>query len=71
MPATCFSYPADVPPPIGNRDAARTVPPGLRRMPSTCFSYPADVPPRTGDRDAARTVPPGLRTMPTTSCFRY
>ncbi len=35
----CFRYPPDVPPGIGNRDAAQ---PGLRdprRMPYTCFRY--------------------------------
>ena len=61
MPATCFSYSADVPPGTGTRDAVQPDPPGLRRMPkgSGCFRYEAD-------------VLPGLRRMPTGSgCFRY
>jgi hypothetical protein len=36
----CFSYPSDVPPGTGTRNAAQ---PGLRdprRMPFSCFSYP-------------------------------
>jgi len=43
----CFSYPADVPPGIGNRPAAQPAPPGLRWMSttsSTCFKYPAGMP---------------------------
>jgi hypothetical protein len=57
MPATCFSYPADVPPGISNRGAAQPAPPGLRKMTTTCcFSYPADV--------------PGARGMPS-ACFIY
>ena len=57
----CFSYPADVPPGTGTRNAVQPDPPGLRRMPtsSACFRYEAD-------------VPPGPRRMPATSgCFRY
>ncbi len=82
MPAssTCFRYPADVPAGIGNRDAVRPAPPGLRSMPvtSSCFRYPDDVPP--GPRTMTYTtcfrypaeVPPGPRRMPTGSaCFRY
>ena len=54
MPATCFSYQADVPPGIGNRNAAQPALPGLGGIgypcfsyPSgPCFSYPADVPRR-------------------------
>jgi hypothetical protein len=59
MPNSCFSYPADVPPGTGTRDAVQSDPPGLRRMPTTsCFRYEAD-------------VPPGLRRMTTTACFSY
>ena len=45
--SACFSYPADVPPGIGNRPAAQPTPPGLRRMTtnSTCFKYPGDMHP--------------------------
>ena len=41
MPATgCFDYPADLPPVIGNCDAAQSVPSRLHRMVNTaCFSY--------------------------------
>jgi hypothetical protein len=60
-----FSYPADVPPGIGNRPSAQPAPPGLRRMPTTCcfkyagdmhpcFSYPADVQPGARTRNAAQ-----------------
>lgn len=60
MPSICFSFPADVPPGTGTRDAVQPDPPGLRRMPqgSGCFRYEAD-------------VPPGLRRMPSSTCFRY
>jgi hypothetical protein len=53
MPATCFSYSADVPPGIGSCKAAQPALPGLGGMPvwpcfsypgGPCFSYPADVP---------------------------
>ena len=74
---TCFSYPADVPPGIGNRPAAQPTPPGLRRMPTTssCFKYPGDMHPcfsYTADTPAQygylhcfsypAEVPPGART---------
>ena len=78
--SSCFSYPADVPPGTGTRDAAQSAQCGYLN----CFSYPADVPPGTGTRDAARPspacstasaiqadVPPGLRRMPGGTCFRY
>ena len=43
MPTTtsCFSNPPDVPPGIGNRDAAQPAQSGWLH----CFSYPGDVPP--------------------------
>jgi hypothetical protein len=78
----CFSYPADVPPVSGNRDAAQSAQCGWL----ACFSYPAEVRPVTGTRNAAYSaqsgwlncfsypadVPPGLRRMPAGSaCFRY
>ena len=83
MPLSCFSYPADVPPSISNRNADAQ--PGLRRMPSgpcfstrlTCravcrfpdFSYSADAP--LGARNRAAALPPRLaRRMPQT-CFSY
>ena len=37
MPRMCFSYPADVPPDIGNRRVARPV-----RDSKLCFSYQAN-----------------------------
>ena len=57
MPATssCFSNPADVPPVIGNRNAAQSARSGLLN----CFSYPADVP--SGPR----------RMHTGSTCFRY
>ena len=51
----CFSYPADLPPVIGNRDAAQSAQCGYLH----CFSYPGDVPP--GPR----------RMHTGTACFRY
>jgi hypothetical protein len=51
----CFSYPADVPPVSGNRDAAQSAQCGWL----ACFSYPADVPP------GLRRMPAG------SACFRY
>ena len=79
--SSCFSYPADVPPGTGTRDAAQSAQSGWLH----CFSYPADVPPGTGTRNAAQSaqsgwlhcfsypaeVPPGLRRMPGGTCFRY
>jgi hypothetical protein len=41
MPATCFSYQADVPPGIGNRNAAQPALPGLGGIGYPCFSYPS------------------------------
>jgi len=63
MPWSCFSYPADAPPGIGNRHATRPAPPGLRQMPGTCFSYSVPAPLGIGNRD---TVQPGSRGHPTT-----
>jgi hypothetical protein len=77
MPQMCFSYPSDVPPGVKSRNAARSAPPGLRRMPYSCFSYPIicfsypdDMPTGTGNRDA---VEPSLRDPRRTpyTCFRY
>jgi len=40
MPMTCYSYSADTPLGVTNRDAAPADLPGLRRMPTTtCFRY--------------------------------
>ena len=39
--SSCFSYPADVPPGTGTRNAAQSAQSGWLN----CFSYPADVPP--------------------------
>ena len=51
----CFSYPADVPPVSGNREAVQSAQCGYLH----CFSYPTDVPP------GPRQMHTG------TSCFRY
>ena len=77
MPVTssCFSNPPDVPPVIGNRDAAQSAQSGWLH----CFSYPADAPPgprrmHTGTAcfKYPDDVPPGPRRMHTGStCFRY
>ena len=53
--SSCFSYPADVPPGTGTRDAAQSAQSGLLN----CFSYPGDVPP--GPR----------RMHTGSTCFRY
>jgi hypothetical protein len=71
MPATCFSYPADVPPGTGNRNAAQPNLRDPRRMPYPCFSYPADVPLGVRNGDAAQPTLPGLRRMPGGTCFSY
>jgi hypothetical protein len=80
--SSCFSNPADLPPVIGNRDAAQSAQFGWL----SCFSYPGDVPPGTRTRGAAQSaqsgllhcfsypgdVPPDPRRMHTGStCFRY
>ena len=64
MPAgsSCFSNPADVPPVIGNRNAAQSARSGLLN----CFSYPADVPAGTRTRNAAQSAQYGWL-----SCFSY
>jgi hypothetical protein len=49
---SCFSNPADLPPIIGNRDAAQSAQSGWLN----CFSYPADVPPDIGNRSVVRPV---------------
>jgi hypothetical protein len=78
MPWTCFDYPANVLPETRSTNAARGVPPGLRKMPAgswfsypaSCSSYPADMPSATKAPDAARGTLPAVRRMPFT-CFRY
>lgn len=76
MPYTCFSFPAEMPPGTGNRDAARAALGDVRRMPFPCFSYPLmcfSYPPETliGNGGAAQPEPDGLRRMPNVVCFRY
>lgn len=75
MPYTCFSFPAEMPPGTGNRDAARAALGDVRRMPFPCFSYPLmcfSYPPETliGNGGAAQPEPDGLRRMPNVVCFR-
>ena len=75
MPHTCFSFPAEMPPGAGNRDAARAALGDIRRMPVPCFSYPMmcfSYPPETliGNGGAAQPEPDGLRRMPNVVCFR-
>ena len=73
--STCFSNPPDVPPVIGNRDAARSAQCGWLH----CFSYPADMPPGPRQMTTSTScfkypgdVLPGPRRMHTgTSCFKY
>ena len=73
--SSCFSYPADVPPGTGTRDAAQSAQSGWLH----CFSYPADVPPGLRRMPAGTScfkyqgdVLPGPRRMHTgTTCFRY
>ncbi len=73
--SSCFSYPADVPPGTGTRDAAQSAQSGWLH----CFSYPADVPPGLRRMPASSScfkyqgdVLPGPRRMHTGStCFRY
>jgi hypothetical protein len=60
--SSCFSYPADVPPGTGTRDAVQSAQSGLL----SCFSYPAEVPPGTRTRDAAQSAQSGLL-----HCFSY
>jgi len=77
MPASssCFSNPPDVPPGIGNRNAAQSAQYGYLH----CFGYPADVPPGPRRMHTGTScfrypgdVPPGPRRMHTGStCFRY
>ena len=43
MPHTCFSFPAEMPPGTGNRDAARAALGDVRRTLFPCFSYPMHV----------------------------
>ena len=73
----CFSYPDDVPPGTGNRDAVQSAPSGPRRMPSTgtCFKYQGDVPPgirnpRTMPHSCSSYLAQVPRSMPF-SCFSY
>ncbi len=70
MPYPCFSYPADLPPGAGKRDAAHASP----RDPQIgypCFSYPSDAPLGVRNPDAAQVPLPGLRRMVFGTCFRY
>ena len=76
MSKLCFSYPADVPAGIPDRDGAQAAGRDLRRMPYPCYSYPMmcfsypDDGPRGGNSDLAQPPGPSLRGMPMT-CFRY
>jgi hypothetical protein len=71
MPHTCFSYPSDVPPGTGSRNAVQPAPPGQRSMVySACFNYPADL--RRMPISSCFSYQPDLpRSMPIGSCFRY
>ncbi len=77
MPYPCFSYPADLPPGAGKRDAAHASPRDPQigypcfSYPHMCFSYPSDAPLGVRNPDAAQLPLPGLRRMPFGSCFRY
>jgi hypothetical protein len=79
MPHTCFSYPSDVPPVTGNRNAVQPAPPGQRSMVGTaCFNYPADVPRKmpigtcfSYPADAQTSARAGVRSMAFSTCFRY
>jgi hypothetical protein len=63
----CFSYPADVPPVSGNRDAAQSAQCGWL----ACFSYPAEVRPVTGTRNAAYSAQSGwLNRLACAGCRR-
>jgi len=69
--SSCFSYPADVPPGTGTRNAAQSAQSGYLACfsypaGSSCFSYPADVPPGTGTRNAAQSAQSGWL-----NCFSY
>ena len=69
MPYPCFSYPADVPPGAGKRDAGQASP----RDPQIgypCFNYPSDAPIGVRNRYAVQAPLPGLRRMPH-MCFLY
>ena len=76
MPYPCFSYPVDVPPGAGKRDAAQASPRDPQigypcfSYPQMCFGYPSDAPLGARNRDAAQATLPGLRRMPG-MCFRY
>jgi hypothetical protein len=63
MPYMCFSYSADLPLSIGNRDATQRAMPGLRRMPHTCFSYSTGI----RGRERSLTMPPPQPTAPASS----
>ena len=84
--SSCFSYPAEVPPGTGTRNAAQSAQSGWLH----CFSYPADVPPDIGNRSVVRPVrdsklcfsyqanavqpPPDSKvcfSYTVTHCFRY
>jgi hypothetical protein len=67
----CFSYPDDVPPGTGNRNAAQSAQSGYL----ACFSYPADMPPgirnpRTMPHSCSSYLAEVPRSMPF-SCFSY
>jgi len=73
MPYPCFSYPADLPPGAGKRDAGQASP----RDPQIgypCFSYSKlcfSYPPGVRNPDDAQPPLPGLRRMPSGTGFRY
>jgi hypothetical protein len=56
MPATCYSYPADVPSAGRSRGAAQRARLGVRQMPSTCFSYSSDLPAGASDPSGRSVV---------------
>jgi len=71
MPQMCFSYPANLPLSVRNRDAMPRALRDLGGVPGyPCFAYPVDLPLGVRNRDAAQPTPPGLRRMPQT-CFSY
>jgi hypothetical protein len=67
---TCFSYSAQVPLGVRNRDAAQWVLRDLPRRPKPCFSYSDGGPLSSGNRGAAQRVLRDLPSMPH-SCFSY
>ena len=77
MPFPCFSYPADLPPGAGKRDAEQASPRDPQigypcfSYSKLCFSYPPDAPLGVRNPDAVQPPLPGLRRMTYGTCFRY